>query len=189
MPIGYQPFLETFDNPPFIEISPLSGQWSVVNDTYRNNAVQQTNMAFLPFNTGSTSGSRTVEYTFAYAHAQPVCRSGNLVGIVFDHGAAQPYVGSRVLAHRHCQDDWSDDGVRSTLATANYSGGSHKYRSRSAREDPTSCRFSSTAYRSSGMSPKRTEDLRSGGVGLITHWAPVVSTTFSSSAASFVRAH
>lgn len=52
IPFGDQAFLETFDGQPSVTFTPQSGQWSVVNGSYRNSAIQQTAVTLSPIRTG-----------------------------------------------------------------------------------------------------------------------------------------
>lgn len=166
-PFGDQPFKHDFssDAPGW---APSSGQWSVLNGTYNNAAVQQTNITFAPIDTG-VSPHQTIEYTLHVRMLNPYGGPGNLVGIVFNH------VGSR-----YTEVVFSPTGVAKmnlvtngrvqTLATAAHTG------RRNVWFDVTLDSTGSVwvdGERIFNQVPGANPDLAPmGGVGLITHWAP-----------------
>ena len=86
VPFGDQDFLETFEEAPFVTFTPQSGQWSVVNGTYVNSAVEQTNITLAPIHTGVfPQDGDTFEFTFRARMLNPYGGSGNQVGIVFNY--------------------------------------------------------------------------------------------------------
>lgn len=175
VPIGYPPFLETFDTPSVADVSAISGQWSVTDRTFRSNTVQQTTMAFALFQTGiDFSFDETADYTFRARILNPYAGAGNLVGIVFNYESANQYVevvfsptGVATMTH-------IDDGVRRTLATANYSGGGHKVPFEVTLEnEPNFVSVLVNGVSIFGNVPDANRNIYpSGRVGLITHWAP-----------------
>ena len=75
-PFGDQNFLETFAEPPVRHSSRRSrGSGSVVDHTYRNSAVQQTNVTLAPIDSGVDVGiGDTIQLHVSRAHAQSVSR-------------------------------------------------------------------------------------------------------------------
>jgi hypothetical protein len=174
VPIGDQAFLETFAEPPFVTFTPQSGQWSVVNGTYRNSAIQQTSVTLAPIRTGTQIGSDlTFDYTFRARLLNPYANSGNLVGIVFNYAGSGNYSEVVFSPTAVARVNLVENGVVRTLATANYGG---------ARNVP----FEVTLENAAGFASVLVNGVRlfqnvpeanpflvpEGGVGLITHWAP-----------------
>lgn len=82
VPFGSQDFLETFHQAPFVTFTPVSGQWSVVNGTYRNSAVQPASLTLAPIDTGQ---GKTFNYTFRARMLNPSAGESNVIGIVFNY--------------------------------------------------------------------------------------------------------
>jgi hypothetical protein len=174
VPFGDQAFLETFDEPPFVTFTPQSGQWSVVNGTYRNSAVQQTSITLAPIRTGIQVGSDlTFSFTFRARMLNPYANSGNLVGVVFNYAGGGNYSEVVFSPTGVAKLNLVENGVANTLATANYGG---------RRNVPFEVRVESAAgYVSVLVNGVRLFEnfpeanpalFPEGGVGLITHWAP-----------------
>jgi hypothetical protein len=168
-PFGDQPFKDDFttDAPGW---TPQSGTWSVQNGTYNDAAVQQTNITLAPIHTGETVGSdETGEFTLHARMRNPYGASGNLVGIVFNYGVTR-YTEVVFSPTGVAKMNLVTNGSVQTLATAAYSG------RRNVWFDVT---LDSTASvwvdgeKIFDHVPGANPDLApSGGVGLITHWAP-----------------
>jgi hypothetical protein len=173
VPFGVQPFLETFDGAPSVTFTPQSGQWSVVNGSYRNSAIQHTSVTLAPIQTGIHPGSGDVfEYTFRARMLNPYANSGNRVGIVFNYSGSQ-YSEVVFSPTGVARVNRVENGVVSTLATANYGG-------------TRNVAFEVTLENSPGLVSVLVDGQRifenvaeanpliypEGGVGLITHWAP-----------------
>jgi hypothetical protein len=167
-PIGDQPFKHDFssDAPGW---TPVSGQWSVLNGTYNDAAVQQTNVTLAPIHTGTIPGQDTIEYTLHARMLNPYAAAGNLVGIVFND------VGSRYTEVVFsptgvAKMNLVSNGTVRTLATAAYSG------RRNVWFDVTLDSTASVWVDGEQIFdhvPGANPDLAPmGGVGLITHWAP-----------------
>ena len=121
VPFGDQPFLETFDGAPSVTFTPQSGQWFVVNGSYRNSAIQQTSITLAPITTGFR---QTFHCTFRARMLNPYANSGNTVGIVFNYQGSQ-YSEVVFSPTGVARLNLVENGVVArTLATANY-GGTH----------------------------------------------------------------
>jgi hypothetical protein len=175
VPFGDQPFLETFSQAPFVGFAPQSGQWSVVNGTYRNSAVEQNNITLAPIHAGPfPSQGDTFDYTFRARMLNPYGGSGNLIGIVFNYRFVD-YTEVVFSPLGVASLKRFENGVVHTLATANYGG------TRNVAFDVTlENSFDHLAIVVNGqrlfanvpasdVNPSQVPD---GGVGLITHWAP-----------------
>ena len=166
-PFGDQPFRHDFSSdPPGWTL--LSGQWAVLNGTYNNAAVQQTNITFAPIHTG-VSPDQTIEYTLRVRMLNPYGGPGNLVGIVFNHSGSR-YTEVVFSPTGVAKMNLVSNGRVQTLATAAYTG------RRNIWFDVT---LDSTASvwvdgeRIFNRVPRANPDLAPmGRVGLITHWAP-----------------
>lgn len=123
VPFGDQPFLETFDATPAVTFTPQSGQWSVVNGSYRNSAVQQTSVTLAPIFTGPMPNvGNTTEYTFRARMLNPYANAGNLVGIVFNYSSrsySEVVFSPTGVAKLNLVENGA---VVRTLASANYGG-------------------------------------------------------------------
>ncbi len=167
-PIGDQPFKHDFssDAPGW---RPQSGQWDVLNGTYNDAAVQQTNITLAPIDTGIIPGQQTIQYTLHARMLNPFAASGNRVGIIFnDRGSRYSEVVFSPTGVATM--NLVSNGTVQTLATAAYGG------RRNVWFDVT---FDSTASvwvdgeQIFDHVPGANPDLAPmGGVGLITHWAP-----------------
>ncbi len=173
VPIGDQAFLEMFDEPPFVPFTPLSGQWSVVNGTYRNSAIQATTITLAPFHTDAPGSTGTFEFTFRARMLNPYSGPGNLVGVVFNYAGGATYSEVVFSPTGIARVNLVRNGVINTLATANY-GGSRNVPFEVSLEN--SFGFVSVlvnGVRLFGNVPAANPSgFPEGGVGLITHWAP-----------------
>jgi hypothetical protein len=174
VPFGDQAFLETFDGQPSVTFTPQSGQWSVVNGSYRNSAIVQTAVTLAPIRTGANVGTGdTFEYTFRARMLNPYANSGNTVGIVFNYEGSQ-YSEVVFSPKGVARMNLVENGVVvRTLATANY-GGTRNVAFEVELQNtggPTSVSVNGKVLfdRINGANPGLAP---SGGVGLITHWAP-----------------
>jgi hypothetical protein len=174
VPFGDQEFLETFGAPPFITFTPQSGQWSVVNGTYRNGAVQQTNVTLAPMHTGILVGDgETFQYTFRARMLNPYGGAGNLIGIVFNYKGPE-YTEVVFSPTGVAKLNRVENGVVvQTLATANYGGRRNVPFEVKLENEPnlTSVVVNNVRLFDNigGINPNLYPE---GGVGLITHWAP-----------------
>jgi hypothetical protein len=174
VPFGDQNFLETFEQAPFVTFTPVSGQWSVVNKTYRNSAVQQTNVTLAPINTGIDVGDGdTFQYTFRARMLNPFGASGNTVGIVFNYKGPE-YTEVVFSPTGVAKLNLVQNGrVMQTLATANYGGRPNVAFEVKLENSPPVVSVSVNGTRIfdniGGANPNLFAE---GGVGLITHWAP-----------------
>ncbi|HEV8333453.1 MAG TPA: family 16 glycoside hydrolase [Steroidobacteraceae bacterium] len=174
VPFGDQNFLETFADPPFVTFTPQSGQWSVVNKTYRNSAVQQTNVTLAPIHTGVNVGDgETFQYTFRARMLNPYGASGNLIGIVFNYKGSE-YTEVVFSPTGVAKLNLVQNGVvAQTLATANYGGHRNVAFEVKLENSPPFVSVSVDGTRIfdnvGGANPNLFAE---GGVGLITHWAP-----------------
>jgi hypothetical protein len=175
VPFGDQPFLETFKEAPFVSFAPQSGQWSVVNGTYRNSAVEQNDITLAPIHTGLLPNQGdTFDYTFRARMLNPYGGSGNLIGIVFNYRTID-YTEVVFSPKGVVSVKRFENGVVHTVATASYGG------TRNVAFDVTiENSFDHFAIFVNGqrllanvlpfdVNPGQVPE---GRVGLITHWAP-----------------
>jgi hypothetical protein len=174
VPIGDQSFLERFDEPPFVTFTPLSGQWSVINGTYRNSAIQQTAITLAPFSTGvGLAESGATNYTFRARMLNPYSNSGNLIGIVFNYAGNATYSEVVFSPTGVAKVNLVRNGVVQTLATANY-GGRPNVAFEVSLENSLSFLsvFVNGVRLFEDVSAANPSGYPEGRVGLITHWAP-----------------
>ena len=172
-PFGDQPFLETFAAPPYVNMTPVSGQWGVVNKTYVNSAIQQTNISLAPFHTGIQPISETPEYTFRARMLNPYANTGNLVGIVFNYEGNKNYTEVVFSPLGVAKLNLMENGVLRTLATANYGGTRNVAFDVTLENRPNQTTVLVNGVRLftdlTGANPSIYPE---GDVGLITHWDP-----------------
>jgi len=174
VPIGDQAFLETFDGQPSVTFTPQSGQWSVVNGSYRNSAIQQTAITLSPIRTGINADSGdTVDYTFRARMLNPYANTGNTVGIVFNYEGSrysEVVFSPKGLAKLNLVENGV---VTRTIATANYGGTRNVAFEVELQNQPNE-----TTVLVNGkilfdrIGTANPQQFAEGGVGLITHWAP-----------------
>jgi hypothetical protein len=175
VPFGDQAFLEMFDEPPFVTFTPQSGQWSVVNGTYRNSAVQQTNVTLAPIHTGFfPNQGDTMDYTFRARMLNPYGGSGNLIGIVFNYQTVQ-YTEVVFSPTGVVKLNRFENGAAHTIATASYPGARNVGFNVTVENgsDHFAVVVNGTRLFTNvdifDVNPNQVPD---GGVGLITHWTP-----------------
>lgn len=172
VPFGDQPFLETFDSLPSVTFTPQSGQWFVVNGSYRNSAIQQTSITLTPIRTGFR---QTFHYTFRARMLNPYANSGNTVGIVFNYEGSQ-YSEVVFSPTGVARLNLVENGVVArTLATANYGGTRNVAFEVELQNEPgvTTVRVNGKVlFDRIGEANPSAFGFPEGGVGLITHWAP-----------------
>ena len=175
VPFGDQDFLETFDQAPFVTFAPQSGQWSVVNGTYRNSAVQQTNVTLAPIHSGPfPNQGDTLEYTFRARMLNPYGASGNLIGIVFNYQTVQ-YNEVTFSPTGVVRLNRFENGALHTIAQASYGGARNVALEAAVENGPNHFAVVVNGQRLFenldifDVNPNQVPD---GGVGLITHWAP-----------------
>lgn len=175
VPFGEQPFFETFDQAPFVTFTPQSGQWSVVNGTYRNSAVQQTNVTLAPSTTGFfPNQGDTMEYTFRARMLNPYGGSGNLIGIVFNYQTVR-YTEVVFSPTGVVKLNRFENGAVHTIATASYAGARNV--GLGAVIENGSDHFAVVVngqrlFEDVQILDVNPNQVPEGGVGLITHWAP-----------------
>jgi hypothetical protein len=174
VPFGDQPFLETFDGVPSVTFTPQSGNWFVVNGSYRNSAIQPMSITLAPIKTGRFSNhAETPQYTFRARMLNPYANSGNTVGIVFNYAGStysEVVFSPTGVARLNLVENGA---VARTVATANYGGTRNVAFEVELQNssDLTSVLVNGEALfdRIVGGNPLQYPE---GGVGLITHWAP-----------------
>ena len=174
MPFGDQSFLEIFDEPPVVPFTPQSGQWSIVDGTYRNSAIQATTITLAPVRYGMLLGpDRLAQFTFRAHMLNPYSGPGNLVGIVFNYAGGGNYSEVVFSPTGVASVHLVEKGIAKTLATANY-GGSRNVPFAVALENSHELRVGPRKRRAALRERARSEPqlVPEGGVGLITHWAP-----------------
>jgi hypothetical protein len=151
----------------------VSGQWGVTNKTYRNSAVQQTNISLAPFHTGVEPLSETPEYTFRARMLNPYGASGNLVGIVFNYEGDKNYTEVVFSPLGVAKLNLMENGVLRTLATGNYGGTRNVAFDVTLENRPNQTSVLVNGVRLftdlTGANPSIFPE---GDVGLITHWDP-----------------
>jgi hypothetical protein len=172
-PFGDQPFLETFGAPPYVNMTAVSGQWGVINKTYVNSAIQQTNVSLAPFHTGIEPLTETSEYTFRARMLNPYANTGNLVGIVFNYEGNKNYTEVVFSPLGVAKLNLMENGVLRTLATANYGGTRNVAFDVTLENRPNQTTVLVNGVRLftdvTGANPSIYPE---GDVGLITHWDP-----------------
>jgi hypothetical protein len=172
VPFGDQDFFEMFDEAPFVTFTPQSGQWSVVNGTYVNSAVEQTNVSLAPIHTGLfPQNGDTFDFTFSARMLNPYGNTGNQVGIVFNyHGTSYTEVvfSSKGIA----KVNRVENRVVTNLATASFSTAAN--RAFNVTVEDAFDHFAvivdgQRLFEGLDVNPNQVPD---GGVGLITHWDP-----------------
>ena len=168
-PFGDQPFKHDFssDAPGW---TPQSGQWNVLNGTYNDAAVQQTNVTLAPIRTGVTSGpEKTSTYTVHARMLNPYANSGNLVGLVFNYGGAS-YTEVVFSPTGVAKMNLVTNGRVQTLATAAYGGRRNVWFD--VQLDSTASVWVDGERIFDQVPGAHPSGVPEGGVGLITHWAP-----------------
>jgi hypothetical protein len=172
VPFGDQAFFETFEEAPFVTFTPQSGSWSVVNGTYVNSAVQQTNVSLAPIHTGFfPQDGDTFDFTFRARMLNPYGNTGNQVGIVFNY-AGTSYTEVVFSSRGIAKVNRVENRVVTTLATANFNTAPNRPFNVTVEDA-----FDHFAVFVDGVqlfagldvNPNQVPD---GGVGLITHWDP-----------------
>lgn len=171
VPFGDQPFSESFGDGIAQGWSPLTGQWGIADGTYRNAAVQETNVTLAPIHTGP---EQTASFTMQARMLNPFRASGNLVGLVFNYVKS----GSRV---EYNEVVFSPTGVArinrvvnravQTLATAPYDGRRNTWFDVKLEVDSAVSVTvdGATLFDAVNANPHQFPQRA---VGLITHWAP-----------------
>jgi hypothetical protein len=177
VPFGDQPFLETFNEAPFVTFRPLSGQWAVAGGIYRNSAVQPTSITLSPIRSGDPFLGDTQDYTLRVRMLNPYGASGNLVGIVFNYLTSEytevVFGPTGVASVRRFEN-----GAVRTIATANYGGKRNVAFEVTLENGPGEFGVIANGHRlfqgidqrevNGEIGPEGPE----GNVGLITHWSP-----------------
>jgi uncharacterized membrane protein len=167
-PFGNQPFKHDFstDAPGW---TAQSGQWSVLNGTYRNAAVQQTNVTLAPIDIG-IHAPETGAYTLHVRMLNPYGGPGNLVGIVFNYGGSQ-YAEVVFSPTGVAKMNLVANGRVQTLATAAYGGRPNAWFDVTFNSSTRSVWVDGERIFDDVPDPDPGQPVQ-GGVGLITHWAP-----------------
>jgi hypothetical protein len=168
---GDQGFFEPFNQAPFVPFTPQSGQWTLTNQTYNSNAVQQTSVSLAPIHLGSPTQGGTTDFTFRARMVNPYAGAANLIGVVFNYESSARYAEVVFSPTGVAKVNFVINGVTTTLATANYGG------KRNVAFDVTLQMLDAVSVLVDGKrifsnvsaNPSGGEK---GGVGLITHWAP-----------------
>lgn len=170
-----RPYLENFNDLVANRWTVRSGNWSAASGAYTNSSVAATTVTLSPLAEMNHFGQQTipVSYTFKARMLNPYGGSGNLVGVVL-YRDAQNYNEIVFSPRGEARMNEVKNGVRTTLATAAYSGGGPN---KSFDVEVTSLGFvdSSGYVRVNGATVFDTlpgSDLRDGSIGLITHWSP-----------------
>jgi hypothetical protein len=171
VPIGDQDFLETFSDASTV-FTPESGQWSVVNGTYRNSAVQQTSITLAPVHAGLHRG--TFEFTFRVRMLNPYANAGNTIGVVFNRhiGTYTEIVFSPTGV---ATLNRFENGAVHTVATTNYGGRRNVPFEFKMENGPNHILFAvdgKQIFPDIDIFEVNPDQFSDGDVGLITHWAP-----------------
>ncbi|HKS58230.1 MAG TPA: hypothetical protein VJS12_23240, partial [Steroidobacteraceae bacterium] len=174
-PFGDQDFFETFEEAPFVTFTPQSGQWSVVNGTYVNSAVQQTNVTLAPIRTGFfPQDGDTFDFTFRARMLNPYGNTGNQIGIVFNYHTTE-YTEVVFSSKGIVELNLIRNRVKQTIATDTFSTAPN--RAFNVTVEDAFDHFAVVVdgkqlfqnVDTTGVNPGQVPD---GGVGLITHWSP-----------------
>jgi hypothetical protein len=178
VPFGDREFLEDFeqgDEEPFVEFSPQSGQWSIVNGTYQNSAVQQTNVSLAPVNVGGfPNQGDTMEYTFRARMLNPYGGPGNLIGVVLNYKGVN-YTEVVFSPTGVVKLNRVDNNRVRTIATASYGGGRNVAFEVSVENGPDHFAVVANGQRffeDVNLLDVNPLEVPDGAFGLITHWAP-----------------
>ncbi|HKS58231.1 MAG TPA: hypothetical protein VJS12_23245 [Steroidobacteraceae bacterium] len=176
VPFGDQEFFEMFDEAPFVTFAPQSGSWSVVNNTYVNSAVQQTNVTLAPIHTGPhPQDGDTMEYTFRANMLNPYGNTGNQVGIVFNYKTTE-YTEVVFSSKGIIELNRVVNRVKHTIATASYSAVRNRPFHVGVENGPghfaVILNFQQRFFENVDINDVNPDQIPEGGVGLITHWDP-----------------
>jgi hypothetical protein len=177
VPFGSQDFLETFDLPPFVTFpfTPVFGQWSVVNGTYRDSATEPTNITLAPISTGIHVGNgETFEYTFRARMLNTYGGEANLIGIVFNY-RNDDYTELVFSATGVARLRRFENGALHTVATASVNTQRNRPFEVSLEDGPND--FTVTVdgqplFQNVTVFDVNPEQFPQGRVGLITHYSP-----------------
>ena len=174
-PFGDQPFFETFTQAPFVEFTPQSGQWSVVNDMLKNTSVQQTSINLAPITTGfHPQLGDTFDHMFRARLLNGYAGPGNLVGIVFNYQFVQ-YTEVVFSPTGVAKLNRFENGVVRTIATASYDGSRNVPFDVTLENGPSHFAIivdGKNLFPDVSVFDVNPGQVPEGGVGLITHWAP-----------------
>jgi len=168
-PIGDQPFKDDFtsDAPGWTS---QSGQWNVANGTYNNGAVQQTSITLAPIHTDhQVQSDRTSSFTVRARMVNPYANAGNLVGLVFNYGAAS-YSEVVFSPTGVAKMNRVTNGTVQTLATATYNGRRNVWFDVTLDSTPSVWVDGEKIF--DHVTAANPDSAPAGDVGLITHWAP-----------------
>jgi hypothetical protein len=168
-PIGDQPFKDDFtsDAPGWTS---QSGQWNVANGTYNNGAVQQTSITLAPIHTDhQVQSDRTSSFTVRARMVNPYANAGNLVGLVFNYGAAS-YSEVVFSPTGVAKMNRVTNGTVQTLATATYNGRRNVWFDVTLDSTPSVWVDGEKIF--DHVTAANPDNAPAGDVGLITHWAP-----------------
>lgn len=168
------PYIETFDSGTADGWQPLSGTWSATSRSYFNSAVIQTAITQGPMNDMWDAGTAPFDlaYTFKVRMLNPFGASGNLVGIAWVRDADN-YTEAVFAPTGEARVNRVADGVRTTLASAQYAGGgAHRWFEVEVENDGDQpqrvTRIKVNGVALFDVAP----NVREGVLSLITHWAP-----------------
>jgi uncharacterized membrane protein len=153
--------------------SPLSGSWSAASKIYTNTAVVHTAITQSPLNRVFDLGraSSDLAYTFKVRMLNPYGGSGNLVGVAWVRDAAN-YTEAVFSPTGQALLNKVASGVRKTLASAPYLGGSRntwfEVEVGNANDPDEVAYIKVNGVPVFDLAP----NVREGTLSLITHWAP-----------------
>jgi hypothetical protein len=169
VPIGDQPFFETFNAFPAGWQLPTVGNWSVANGTLNSISVQQISLILTPIRADTFN---TTAFTLRARMLNPYRSSGNLVGFVFNYRPSLGTYHEVVFSPTGvAKVNFVSNGVAQTLASTTYAGRPNvqfevMIQVASHLDVAVDGRMLFTQV------PATESGRPEGAVGLITHWAP-----------------
>ncbi len=170
------PYIEDFNDGDATRWEPLSGNWSVTSNAYRNSAVVATAITKAPLYRLWEVGERPVltGYTFKVRMLNPYGASGNLVGIAWVSNATS-YTEAVFSPTGQARLNRVANGVRTTLASASYlGGGQNRWFEVEVGHNGGEPEFNPVGYIKVNGVPifDVAPNLFEGEPSLITHWSP-----------------
>jgi uncharacterized membrane protein len=169
------PYIEDFNDGDADRWQPLSGTWTVTSE-YRNSAVVATAITRAPLHDMWEVGATALPlpYTFRVRMLNPYGGSGNLVGIAWVRDAAN-YTEAVFSPTGQARLNKVANGVRSTIASASYLGGSpNQWFEVEVDHDGNPTDFTAVSHIKVNGVPifDVAPHVTTGQLSLITHWSP-----------------
>jgi len=170
------PYIENFNDGGANAWEPLSGDWSVTSNAYKNSAVVATAITKAPLEGMWDFGARPSlpPYTFKVRMLNPYGARGNQVGIAWVVNAAN-YVEVVFSPTGAARFNSVTNGVRTTFASTSYVGGEQgRWFEVEVAHDGNFPEFNPVRYvKVNGVTVfDFAPDLFQGALSLVTHWSP-----------------